>query len=1190
MDTPPEKDWIQLDHGQVRSGLGLVSSRTSERLNQVDRIRANGVGDHIALPQLVVCGDQSAGKSSVLEGISGIPFPRQDGVCTRFATEIILRHEPNHRRNTATILPHISRTEEEKAKLSAFRREVSDLAQLPGIIEEAARLMGVQGMNDLADAPTFAADVLRLEIVGDTGLHLTLVDLPGLISVSENDDDVQLVGDLVNSYLENSRSIILAVVPASSDVDTQSIIQRARRFDKDGFRTVGIITKPDLINDGTEGRIAKLANNADRTKLRLGFFLVKNPRPIDLEKGMTTAERRKVEAEFFAHPPWNKLGLDPSRVGIDNLRIFMQDLLDRHIERELPKVRKDVAQLLHDINKELMDLGDPRTSPAQIRMYLTRIATDFQNLVQAGVEGTYGNRDSFFHEIDDERDCHRLRAAIHAENGKFAAYMRRHGQKRKVISAELQEDTETETEAGQILVAKEQMSAWIKKIYDRTRGRELPGNGNHALLSELFHEQSSRWGDIARDHVNAITDLVYQFVQSACAFVIKDTNARQTISSIITEKLGDNAKGALHELSKLLADEAGYPITYNHYYTDNVQRTRNNRWRQDLRTSLNNAITQDWNSRFHVNNSPDEISRLVTSLQNHHIIVDMEERACYEAEMDLDAYYKVARKTFVDNVCRQVIERHILTNLPTVFNPMTVSSFSDEDLVCLATESPRVTSSTLASSSRTVISLAHSKKSKQTQTHGPPLGTSVLTRLRFSDASYTPSPASVVYRSDWDGNVANAENLWHDVAAAFNLALRWKISSDTTFADTASNILHAWATKLTALGGGDDKYLTAGLQGYQLANAAELLRDYEPFATKVLPSVIDMANTVFIPMHYKWLRHEEPSQHNILHFFANWELCNVASAMAMGVLTDNQTVWDFAVEYFKEGEGTGSIHNAITDIVEEPGTGAPLGQGQEAGRDQGHSALDVQLLAVVGQQAWNQGEDLFALNDSRILRGAEYWARYNLGHDDPFVPYSNGIVSFTELSSASRGAMRPTWELLYNHYVTIKGMDAPWTTKFLNESLNYYGGAEGGAGSWGEGSGHYDGLGWGSLLHRLDREDVAAQGSGANTLIASQMIKRPRSYRRVHLMQVARDPLAQTQLQCRRVSLAALLHLCLLLLRLCPERVLLHLLQTPNQPRVLLKPARSPVIEHTAIPTMGVNMDDAMRHNEPRIEGSSVHN
>lgn len=471
MDTPSQKDCIPLDSGQVRSGLGLVSSRISKRLNQVDRVRANGVGDHIALPQLVVCGDQSAGKSSVLEGISGIPFPRQDGVCTRFATEIILRHEPKAQQNTATIIPHMSRTEDEKARLSAFRCNINDLADLPGIIDEAARLMGVQGANDLAEVPTFAADVLRLEVVGDTGLHLTLVDLPGLISVSENEEDVHLVGNLVNSYLENSRTIILAVVPASSDVDTQSIIQRARRFDKDGLRTVGIITKPDLINDGTESRVAKLANNADRTKLKLGFFLLKNPRPIDLEKGITTVERRKMEAQFFANPPWNDLGLNPSRVGIDNLRIFMQDLLDRHIKRELPKVRKDVAQLLQEITKELMDLGTERTSPVQIRIYLTRIATNFQDLVKAGAEGIYGSRDGFFEEADDKEECHRLRAAIHMENGKFANYMRQHGQKRKVVSAEHQENTDPEI--GQILVTKEQMSTWIKKVRSVISGQHL---------------------------------------------------------------------------------------------------------------------------------------------------------------------------------------------------------------------------------------------------------------------------------------------------------------------------------------------------------------------------------------------------------------------------------------------------------------------------------------------------------------------------------------------------------------------------------------------------------------------------------------------------------------------------------------------------------------------------------------------
>ena len=116
-----------------------------------------------------------------------------------------------------------------------------------------------------------------------------------------------------------------------------------------------------------------------------------------------------------------------------------------------------------------------------------------------------------------------------------------------------------------------------------------------------------------------------------------------------------------------------------------------------------------------------------------------------------------------------------------------------------------------------------------------------------------------------------------------------------------------------------------------------------------------------------------------------------------------------------------------------------------------------------------------------MLYRAEYFARYNLGHDVPFEPYTNGIVSYTDISSASRGAIRPTWELLYNHYVKVKGLEAPWTTAYLNNSLEYFGGYEGGAGSWGEGSGHYDGLGWGSLLYHLDDSDLAASTSSLPT-------------------------------------------------------------------------------------------------------------
>ena len=390
--TPTSEDpessetlWTAIDFRQVGNELGLQSSRTSQRLNHIDRVRANGVGDHVALPQLVVCGDQSAGKSSVLEGISGIPFPRQDGLCTRFATEIILRHTPQAIRMTATINPHSSRDDEERRRLASFQMEFRDFAELPGIIEAAGQSMGIRTSEDHADAPAFAADVLRLELVGNTGLHLTIVDLPGLISVSENERDMQLVSDLVDSYLESSRTIVLAVVPASSDVDTQGIIQRARRYDKDGVRTVGIITKPDLINAGTEQRVARLAKNMDRTKLNLGFFLLKNPAPAELREGLSPAARKRAEQAFFSCEPWSSLGLDPSRVGIENFRVFLQDLLDSHIERELPKVRKELRELLERNSQDLAGLGMERNTAGQIRIYLTQISADFHGLVRAGI-------------------------------------------------------------------------------------------------------------------------------------------------------------------------------------------------------------------------------------------------------------------------------------------------------------------------------------------------------------------------------------------------------------------------------------------------------------------------------------------------------------------------------------------------------------------------------------------------------------------------------------------------------------------------------------------------------------------------------------------------------------------------------------------------------------------------------------
>lgn len=239
----------------------------------------------------------------------------------------------------------------------------------------------------------------------------------------------------------------------------------------------------------------------------------------------------------------------------------------------------------------------------------------------------------------------------------------------------------------------------------------------------------------------------------------------------------------------------------------------------------------------------------------------------------------------------------------------------------------------------------------------------VLTGMRFANPTYTNGAVSNLTRAE------NTDLLWHDAAAAFALALRWKLEGDDTYAAAAAKILTAWGETLESLGTDSDSFLTAGLQGFELANAGELLRDYAPFVANGQKAYNNMMVNVFLAQNIQFIKHKDWSEGVHNHYFASWELCNMASAMAIAILTDDQQTFDFVVDYWHTGDGNGAIALAISDIVEEPGTGKPLGQGQESGRDQGHASLDPDSHASIAQMAWNQGIDLYADSDYRMLRG-----------------------------------------------------------------------------------------------------------------------------------------------------------------------------------------------------------------------------
>lgn len=479
LPTPPHS------HDDNQSLSSLRSDKTTRRLKQIASLRRRGVSKHINLPQFAVCGDQSAGKSSVLEGITGLAFPRQEGLCTRFATEIIMTHTDSPTITiVASVIPAVGRTDTRKGVLAAYERVLGGLEELEDVIQEVGRLMGLRGFKneDGEDGDAaFVEDVLRIEVSGPTGLNLTVVDLPGLIQVPSEDqteDDVRVVHDLVNQYVENPRTIILAVVQASNDIANQPIVLKSKKYDSSGQRTVGIITKPDLINKGTEYRIATLAKNEDTTKLKLGFFLLKNPSPADIKDGITMEQRERNEKLFFSRSPWKEQHLDESRIGIVALRSFLQRLLDQHTERELPNVRQEIESLINDLEQKLNVLGEERSTSGQLRTFLSKLAMRFHSLATAATHGDYHTAEasSFFSKDEESSssDDTRLRAFVHIVNTEFSNAVQWYGETMKVVQTpsirnfELGEQPVSETfqslVQGQKRVDEQEMKDFVMKV------------------------------------------------------------------------------------------------------------------------------------------------------------------------------------------------------------------------------------------------------------------------------------------------------------------------------------------------------------------------------------------------------------------------------------------------------------------------------------------------------------------------------------------------------------------------------------------------------------------------------------------------------------------------------------------------------------------------------------------------------
>ncbi|KAK7704093.1 hypothetical protein SLS64_008651 [Diaporthe eres] len=662
-------------------------------LDTVSKVRKCGLDTVLSLPQIVVCGDQSSGKSSVLEALTEIPFPRldiNDNLCTRFATEISLRREPKSSL-AVKIIPDDSRPAEEQQKMKNFVESITDLKELPHIMQKAMAVMGIVGGGGGA----FAKDTLSIQIQGPDRPQLTLVDIPGLIQSSTkgvSNEDVSTVAQITTHYIKQHRTICLAVVSATNDAANQPILQLVREFDPRGERTLGVITKADLLSagSGAETSFLELARNED-VFFSLGWHVVKN-RKFE-EKEFSIDERNRSESIFFKTSSFK--ALPKENVGIDSLRVKLSQLLFEHVRNELPRLRADLEKTLETTREELKLLGQSRCSVAECRAFLAEINMKSYELCKAGISGHYEHNWFKKHRsfVEGSRiPLQRIRAVIQLANTIFVEDFRNRGHKFHIEfdgTQSLPSSTQPKS------ITKKKALEWVKKKLRESRGTELIGNYNPNVIAELLWEQSEPWEKISTDHVQNISGFCEKFVAILLDSLVADDVKPRIWHSMILPALKERRQAGFDELKKLLTDSKDFPVNYNHYYTDNVHEERFKRLEEEIAKSAPDTtkgvdkswmVTVDGNSRF----NGEKYVRDTVSNWGKSVTPNMEDFSCEDALSCLLAIYKVQQKTFTANVVTQVIERHIVRGLHDIFSPMVAVNMPDTKVESMLSE-PRVT-------------------------------------------------------------------------------------------------------------------------------------------------------------------------------------------------------------------------------------------------------------------------------------------------------------------------------------------------------------------------------------------------------------------------------------------------------------------------------------------------------------------
>ncbi|PFH50434.1 hypothetical protein AMATHDRAFT_60959 [Amanita thiersii Skay4041] len=661
------------------AGVGLANPKLDSirrnTLDLVNKLHNTGVQVDIDLPQIAVVGQQSAGKSSLIESISGITLPRAAGTCTRCPTECRLSQSKSPWQCTVSLRfttdpngqplgqarneifgPVIMRKSEVEEQIRRAQRAILN-PSLP-----AKQFLDCDDEDIKESQLSFSSNCVCLQISGADVADLSFCDLPGIIAsvrTGGNTGDIQLVENLIQSYIKKPSCIILLTVACETDFENQGAHRLTKQFDPEGKRTIGVLTKPDRIQSGEEGNWIAFIKH-EKELLENNWFCVKQPSSTELKAGLTWQDARKNEDNFFlSTTPWSELeGIYQQFLRTRNLVERLSTVLSDLVLKRLPEIQRELREAVTKTEKNLRELPkEPSKEPfSEIMDLFYKFCIDVSRHSD-GVPEPDGLHQSIRPLQDD------FRKAIQGTIPRFSPFSRSSEEEiRRPSFLETEEANEESDDRARFTYYIDEV---MQKIQE-ARTRELPGYSPFSVLLEYIKATTGHWEGPALEFCREVHIVLAGRIRRLIQLHFSSFgqgSLEQRVHMLLQDhlqKCSDNAEDHLRWLIRTELD----PSTLNTYhlasYSDKFLAHYRGERAKKYHTDLMDAISK-YQAGVSYKGAPFGLQKVFQGLSELSITGIKPEdipnvlpsdplESALRIMADVRAYTQVAYKRFVDNV------------------------------------------------------------------------------------------------------------------------------------------------------------------------------------------------------------------------------------------------------------------------------------------------------------------------------------------------------------------------------------------------------------------------------------------------------------------------------------------------------------------------------------------------------------